>query len=167
LDDWDETNRAAVNTIAGQVGVQGASGTVTALTQRVVLATDVALPAGTAALGKLLPPDIDVTTHTNYAKKYYTNAGAVTDGIVWSPGAGKRWHVVSLYVQTSADATVTFEDDLAAGDSAVLKGEFKAGSGVTIPFDAMYPLASGEDAADLLVTTSAGNIYITCVGYEI
>ena len=56
---------------------------------------------------------------------------------------------------------------MAAGDSAVLKGEFKAGSGVTIPFDAMYPLASGEDAADLLVTTSAGNIYITCVGYEI
>ena len=65
------------------------------------------------------------------------------------------------------DVRVTFEDDLAAGDSAVLKGEFKAGSGVTIPFDAMYPLASGEDAADLLVTTSAGNIYITCVGYEI
>lgn len=36
LDDWDETNRAAVNTIAGQVGVQGARGVVTALTQRVV-----------------------------------------------------------------------------------------------------------------------------------
>ena len=53
MDDWDETNRAAVNTIAGQVGVQGASGTVTALTQRVVLATDVALPAGTNAIGKL------------------------------------------------------------------------------------------------------------------
>ena len=33
-----------------------------------------ALPAGTNAIGKLLPPDIDVTTHTNYAKKYYTNA---------------------------------------------------------------------------------------------
>lgn len=40
LDDWDETNRAAVNTIAGQVGVQGGSGIITALTQRVVLATD-------------------------------------------------------------------------------------------------------------------------------
>lgn len=53
LDDWDETNRAAVNTIAGQVGVQGGSGAVTALTQRVVLATDVALPAGTNAIGKL------------------------------------------------------------------------------------------------------------------
>lgn len=40
LDDWDETNRAAVNIIAGQVGVQGGNGVITALTQRVVLATD-------------------------------------------------------------------------------------------------------------------------------
>lgn len=51
LDDWDETDRAKVNPIVGQAGVQGASGTVTALTQRMVLATDVALPAGTNALG--------------------------------------------------------------------------------------------------------------------
>ena len=68
MDDWDETNRAAVNTIAGQVGVQGASGAVTALTQRVVLATDVALPTGTNAIGKLAANsgvdigDVDVTS---------------------------------------------------------------------------------------------------------
>jgi len=198
IDDWDETNRAAVNTIAGQVGVQGASGTVTALTQRVVLATDVALPAGTNnigdvdvlsiaagdnnignvdlasaipagtnAIGKLLPPDIDVTTHANYAKKYYTSAGAVTDGIIWSPAGGKRWHVTTLVVNVSAASTVTFEDDLAAGDSAIMKFEFAANSGVVITFDPEYPWASGEDAADLIVTTSAGNIYITAVGFEI
>lgn len=68
LDDWDETNRAAVNIIAGQVGVQGGSGTTNALTQRVVLATDVALPAGTNAIGKLAANsgvdigDVDVTS---------------------------------------------------------------------------------------------------------
>jgi len=55
IDDWDENDRAKVNPIAGQVGVQGASGAVTALTQRVVLATDVALPAGSNAIGKLAP----------------------------------------------------------------------------------------------------------------
>lgn len=126
-----------------------------------------ALPAGTNAIGKLLPPDIDVTTHTNYAKKYYTNAGAATDGIVWSPAAGKRWHVVTLYINVSAASTVTLEDDLAAGDAAVWKGELAANSGVVINFGEKYPLASGEDAADLLVTTTAGNVYITCVGYEI
>lgn len=126
-----------------------------------------ALPAGTNAVGKLLPPDVDVTTHTNYAKKYYTNAGAVTDGIVWSPAAGKRWHVVSLFINVSAAATVTLEDDLAAGDSVVMSMELAANSGVMIPFGEKYPLASGEDAADLLVTTTAGNVYITITGYEI
>ena len=126
-----------------------------------------ALPAGTNAIGKLLPPDVDVTTHTNYIKKYYTNAGAVTDGIIWSPAAGKRWHITTLYLNVSAAATVTLEDDLAAGDSAVWKGELAANSGVVINFGEKYPLASGEDASDLIITTSAGNCYVTCVGYEI
>jgi hypothetical protein len=53
LDDWDESDRAKVNPIAGQAGVQGGSGTVSALTQRVVLATDVALPTGTNAVGRV------------------------------------------------------------------------------------------------------------------
>ena len=126
-----------------------------------------ALPAGTNAVGKLLPPDIDVTTHTNYIKKYYTSTGAVTDGIIWSPASGKRWHVVSMYLQISAAATITLEDDLAGGDSAIWKGEFAANQGMTINWGAEYPLASGEDAADLIITTSAGNVYVTCVGYEI
>jgi hypothetical protein len=126
-----------------------------------------ALPAGTNAIGKLLPSDIDITGHTNYIRKYYTSAGAATDGIIWSPGAGKRWHITSLYFQTSADATITFEDDKAGGDDPVLKGEYKAGSGAILTFDEKYPFASGEDAADFTVTTSAGNIYVACVGYEI
>jgi hypothetical protein len=57
LDDWDETDRAKVNPIVGQAGVQGGSGAVSATTQRVVLATDVALPAGTNNIG-----DVDVLT---------------------------------------------------------------------------------------------------------
>lgn len=128
---------------------------------------DVTLTAGTAAIGTLLPPDVDVTTHTNYAKKYYTNAGAVTDGIVWSPAAGKRWHVVSMFINVSAAATITLEDDKAGGDEAVMKMELAANSGTVVNFGEKYPLASGEDAADLLVTTSAGNVYITVTGYEI
>jgi len=57
IDDWDETNRAAVNTVSSQVGVQGGSGAVSANTQRVVLATDIGLPAGNNNIG-----DIDVAT---------------------------------------------------------------------------------------------------------
>jgi hypothetical protein len=126
-----------------------------------------ALVAGTAYIGKVLPTDRDVTLHTNYAKKYYTNAGAVTDGIIWSPAAGTRWHVVSMFIGVSAAATVTIEDDKAGGDEAVWKHEFAANGGMTINWGERYPLASGEDAADLIVTTSAGNVYITCTGYEI
>jgi hypothetical protein len=29
------------------------------------------------------------------------------------------------------------------------------------------PLYSGEDAADLLITTTAGNVYVTVTGFEI
>lgn len=53
MDDWDESDRAKVNPIVGQAGVQGGSGTVNALTQRVVLATDVALPTGTNSVGQV------------------------------------------------------------------------------------------------------------------
>lgn len=102
---------------------------------------------------------------TNHVKKYYTSTGAATDGIVWSPAAGKRWYVTDIIVNVSAAATVTFEDDKAGGDEAVAKFELAANSGITHSFNT--PWFSGEDAADLLVTTTAGNIYITITGYEI
>lgn len=102
---------------------------------------------------------------TNHVKKYYTNAGAVTDGIIWSPAAGKRWYVTDIYINVSAAATVTIEDDKAGGDEAVWKGELAANSGWSHSFQT--PWFSGEDAADLLITTSAGNVYVTVTGYEI
>jgi len=73
MDDWDETNRAAVNTIAGQVGVQGASGVVTALTQRVVLATDIALPAGDNNIG-----NVDIITLPDEGQQTAANSISVT-----------------------------------------------------------------------------------------
>lgn len=112
-----------------------------------------------------MPPTYEVALNSEIVKKYYTSAGAVTDGIVWSPAGGKRWQVGSMFVNVSAACTVTFEDDLVAGDSAVMKMELAANSGFTLNFDP--PLASGEDAADLLVTTSAGNIYVTITGAEV
>lgn len=68
MDDWDETNRVAVNLIAGQGGVAADVGVTGSTTQRVVLASDVALPAGTNAIGKLAANsgvdigDVDVTS---------------------------------------------------------------------------------------------------------
>jgi hypothetical protein len=111
--------------------------------------------------------DKDTTTNTNHAQKYYTSAGAATDGIIWSPAAGKRWHITTLYINVSAAATVTLEDDLAGGDSVVWKGELAANSGVVLTYDRDHPFASTEDAADLIITTTAGNVYVQAVGYEI
>lgn len=109
--------------------------------------------------------DFSALANSSKVKKYYTNAGAVTDGIIWSPAAGKRWYVTDIFIQVSAAATVTLEDDLAAGDSAVWKAELAANSGWSHSFKT--PLFSGEDAADLIITTTAGNVYVTVTGYEI
>ena len=115
---------------------------------------------------RLAPPESDFAVlGSNSVKKYFTSAGAATDGIVWSPAAGKRWYVTDIFINVSAAATVTLEDDLAAGDSPVWKAELAANSGWSHKFST--PLFSGEDAADLLITTSAGNVYVTITGYEI
>jgi hypothetical protein len=170
IGDVDVLSLPAIPAGANVIGAVTQSGTWnvgTVTTVSAVTAISNALPAGTNAIGKLVPSDKDITGHSAYMKKYYTNAGAVTDGIVWSPAAGTRWHVTTLIVNVSAAATVTFEDDKSGGDEAVMKFEFAANSGTVINFDPLYPWASGEDAADLIVTTSAGNVYITAVGYEV
>lgn len=120
-----------------------------------------ALPTGTNTIGAVKRDVINYTA----VRKYYTYSGAVTDGIVWSPAAGKKWVITDLIINTSAAAVVTLEEDLSAGDSAFMKFELAANGGVSTNFQT--PLMSTEDDADLLVTTSAGNIYITVSGYEI
>jgi len=87
LDDWDESDRAKVNIIAGQVGVQGGSGSSNALTQRVVLATDVGLPAGTAVIGKVMPTETTVAISVPSGQTLSTgidSAGYKSFGI-WVP----------------------------------------------------------------------------------
>ena len=127
--------------------------------------TQVSVSSTGAVRNAPISEDFAALANGPQVKKYYSNAGAVTDGIVWSPAAGKRWYVTDIFVGVSAAATVTLEDDLSGGDSAVWKMELAANSGWAHAFNT--PLFSGEDAADLLVTTSAGNVYITITGYEI
>lgn len=94
IDDWDESDRAKVNPIVGQAGVAGNTGVVGATTQRVTLATDVALPAGTNAIGKLAANsgvdigDVDVTSvvpgtgATNLGKAIDTATGSTDTGVL-------------------------------------------------------------------------------------
>ncbi len=53
MDDWDESDRAKVNLIAGQVGIAGGTGVDGATVPRVTLATNIGLPAGNAVIGKV------------------------------------------------------------------------------------------------------------------
>ena len=119
----------------------------------------------TGAIRTAIPEEDFAALGSNHVKKYLASTGAVTDGIVWSPAAGKRWYVTDMIITTSAAATVTIEDDVAAGDVVVLALDLAANSGIAHHF--ATPLFSQEDAADLLITTSAGNSKITVVGYEV
>jgi hypothetical protein len=110
------------------------------------------------------PNEYELAGNTTHVKKYYT-ASTPTDGIVWSPAAGKRWYITDIFIGVSAASTVTLEDDLTAGDDAVWKHELAANSGWDHTFET--PLYSGEDAADLIITASAGTVYVMITGYEI
>ena len=87
LDDWDESDRAKVNTIAGQVGVQGGSGVVTALTQRMCLATDVSLPTGTNSVGRVAAGGVSKEISANFTRPSDTTAYAAGDAVTNSTSA--------------------------------------------------------------------------------
>lgn len=105
VDDWDETDRAKVNLIVGQAGVQGSSGVSTATTQRVVLATDVALPTGDAGIGRVKITDgTDVADVLDLASSNPLTV-AVVDGsgtqVTSFGGVGTQ------YTEGDVDATIT------------------------------------------------------------
>lgn len=93
MDDWDESDRAKVNLIVGQAGIAGGTGVDGATVPRVTLATNVALPAGTNAIGKLAANsgvdigDVDITSvipgtgATNSGKAVDSVAGATDTGV--------------------------------------------------------------------------------------
>lgn len=157
VDDADWTADTSSHTLVGGVTqatpTANTDGDVTPLITNSLRELRMAYPESDLALA--------ATTHV---KKYYT-ATTPTDGIIWSPAAGKRWYLTLLAINLTAASTVTVEDDLGAGDSVVYKAAFAANSGVVLPFPT--PMFSGEDAADLIVTSTAGDIYVTAVGYEI
>ena len=167
LDDWDETNRAAVNIIAGQVGVTGGTGVDSALTQRVTLATNVALPAGTNGIGKLTANsgvdigDVDVTS----ISAGDNNIGNVD--IVTMPG----WSFASIITAT----TTTVKSGAGVCRTIIVTGgtmgavtiyDNTAGSGTTIG-PAVTPAQGNVLVVDAtfgtgltIVTAAATGLYI-------
>lgn len=110
MDDWDETNRAAVNLIAGQVGVQGAAGASTALTQRVAVATDA---------NTVKPNALKVVSKTSYdvdaaAVQVFDASAAATAVAVAICNAGDE--DIYLYYDNTAGPYVNFKK-LSAGET--------------------------------------------------
>lgn len=167
--------RAAVNPISGQAGVQGASGVVTALTQRVVLATDIALPAGTAVIGHVIADSGSTTAVTQATAanlnatvvgtgtfvvqnnghgksvKTYTNTISATTSIIAAVGGKKlKVRAISLITAATTAVTVTFKDG--AGGTALW----------TVPLQAITGTNFGSNNSvscpDYLFGTTAGNL---------
>lgn len=93
MDDWDESDRAKVNLIAGQAGIAGGTGGDGATVPRVTLATDVGLPAGTNNIG-----DVDVLSVIPGVGP--TNLGKAEDGIHASGDVGVMPLCVRIDVPT-------------------------------------------------------------------
>lgn len=140
MDDWDETNRAAVNLIAGQVGIQGAEGVITALCPRVTLATDDDAVASLGILdnvvgtnGSAVPTGVAVvqiggSDGTNLRTLKTSSAGALYTELNSTPaGHDSTNDWVETCVQSHFSAT------LADNAAATVDGTDEAGADIVLP----------------------------------
>jgi hypothetical protein len=134
--------RAAVNPISGQVGVTGGSGVVGAAVQRVVLATDVALPSGTNLIGYVghgkTPKAITGTTTSTT-----TVVAAVTSKKI-------KAYSLSLLTLSTVSVTVTFKSG--ASGTALATYLLQA------PTSVMAGLAEAVTIPSSLFETAAGSL---------
>ena len=132
MDDWDETNRCAVNLIAGQSGIDGGSGVVGLNTVRTTLATDVALPVGANVIGKV---SIDQTTPGT------TNLVAAT-GTLTNNNAAPSTNNIGVLSALANAATPTWVEGNIVALSTDLSGRMRIqGTGATgsaVPGVAVY-----------------------------
>lgn len=118
LDDWDESDRAKVNIIVGQAGVAAGTGVDGATVQRVSLATDIPLPAGTNVIGHVIA-DSGSTTAVTQATASNLNATVVGTGTFAVQAAIADGADVTLGAKADAKSTAT--DTTAVTIMSVLK----------------------------------------------
>jgi len=152
VDDWDESDRAKVNPIAGQAGVAGGSGTVGATTQRVVLATDVALPAGTNLLGRVSASAETSTVYsgTTALTPKFAIIDAATSGdntLVAALTGTKKIRVLQCFLVAAGTVTARFESG-ASGTALTGQMQLTAQTGFVLPYS---PTGWFETAADTLL----------------
>lgn len=127
LDDWDESDRAKVNVIVGQAGVDGNSGTKSAATIRVVLATD--QPQLTNKL--LVTPDANSAVNVAQINGVTPLMGAGNTG-TGSPRVTIASDQVTIPVKSNElpDATSTYAPTNATSTAYETNRVVKASAGV-------------------------------------
>ena len=123
IDDWDETDRAKVNLIAGQVGIAGDYGVVSANTVRVSLASDVGLPTGSNQIGKLA-----VNNGVDIGDVTINNAAGASAVYIQDGG---NTITVDGTVTAISGTTVTEDAASAGGESLTLIGGTRNDSAVS------------------------------------
>lgn len=138
VDDWDESDRAKVNPIAGQAGVQGGAGATTALTQRVVVVTDqTAIPVSGA-----------ITSSNKSANATLTSvAASVTSVTVLASNAARNSAIIH---NDSATATLRLKYGATASATSFTGPPLRPGAtaviddGYTGIIDGIWDIASGN-----------------------
>lgn len=108
LDDWDESDRAKVNIIVGQAGVQAGAGAVSANTQRVVIATDqTVIPINDNGGSITVDGTVAVTQSTS--PWVVSGTVAATQSGAWSvtANAGTNLNTSALALETTQTAQNT------------------------------------------------------------
>lgn len=149
LDDWDESDRAKVNAIVGQAGLQGGSGSVSANTLRVVLATDVALPAGTNNIG-----DVDVLSVTDSQSSLDHGSNldidTVAEQITSTSFSTKRGVLLRAPLANTGTLYIGNSDVTASGTPGTDGVPLEAGESIFIPVNnpnLLYAIASANNQA--------------------
>ena len=110
MDDWDESDRAKVNIIAGQAGIDGDSGNKSAKTVRVVLATDQPL-----LTNPVLVQQVNANGHPNGKADFFdvtTSTTVVYEG--YKSGATVYLCKIDLTAGTRTWATDTWANRVTA-----------------------------------------------------
>lgn len=175
MDDWDESDRAKVNLIVGQAGVAGGSGTVGATTQRMTLATDVALPTGTNQIGSIVPDR--PSQGTGRANKVAVLSNQTADATLYTVTAAKTFYLTSIVIGAFNTSTATtgilLVLDGSGGSTKIpiimtaagVAAQLAASAAVAIPMTFLEPIQF-TTAVYMDITAGTVTYSVGMVGYE-
>lgn len=121
MDDWDESDRAKVNIIAGQVGVQAGAGAVSANTQRVVVVTDqTVIPVNDNGGSITVDGTVAATQSGTWSHQVVDGSGNI-----WGPRTGSggvNWMpVINLEAATSGSSAASRTLQVGGSDGTNLR----------------------------------------------